>query len=721
VEQNYQLNPEQQKVVTITEGPVLVLAGAGSGKTRCVIFRALYLLKEKKIRPWNLLIVTFTNKAANELKHRLNQIINIPENQLWIGTFHSICTRILRYEIDFIPYQPNFTIYDADDQASVLKKIYKQLDIDSKHFNLNKVRNIISHCKNSLIHLDDFFLYHEENYYTTTVERIYRKYQEVLLQNNALDFDDLLLRTVLLFEKNESVRQKYAEKFEYIMIDEYQDTNYAQFKIIHSLAKERQNICVVGDDDQAIYSWRGATIKNILNFEKDYKKVTTIKLEHNYRSQQAVLDLANSLITNNMERHPKELWSTIPAKSLPTLQVFYNEKEEAQNIALQILDIKNQSDVSFNHIAVLYRTNAQSRSFELAFQQKRIPYQIIGGIHFYQRKEIKDILAYLRLLVNPADNESFLRIINFPTRGIGKVTIDKINEYAVLHELSLLEATHYAAQFLSKSASEKTRAFLQMYKKWRQISKEEGINELVRAVLEDTKMAMLYESSDDSQDIARTENIGEFVSAVQEFVSDYEAENAPDLSDFLQNLSLQTDIDNFKEHEHSVKLMTMHNAKGLEFEYVFIIGLSDDLVPHTLTHENENSIQEERRLLYVAITRAKTGLFLSYSKDHSFFYKKFDPSYEEVFFPPSRFIAEFDESNISKVETDKQHFYEERFKPQTKILESKKHYFIGQKISHDKFGKGIILNVEGSGIDAKLTISFENGTLKKIIGNYVKK
>lgn len=713
--QDYLLNKEQQKVVTTTEGPVLVLAGAGSGKTRCIIYRALYLLKEKKIRPWNLLIVTFTNKASNELKHRLHQVISIAENQLWIGTFHSICTRILRYEIDSLQYHSNFTIYDADDQTSVLKKIFKQLDIDSKNFNLNKVQHIISHCKNSLISVDNFYHYYEENFYTKTVEKIYRLYMHILMQNNALDFDDLLMQTVLLFENNETIRNKYTEQFQYIMIDEYQDTNYAQFKFIHLIAKERQNICVVGDDDQAIYSWRGATIKNILNFEKDYKQVTTIKLEHNYRSQQAILDLANSLITNNSQRHPKELWSTIQARQIPTLRILQNEKEESRYVADKILEITNRNDISFNQIAVLYRTNAQSRSYELGFQKMQIPYQIIGGIHFYQRKEIKDIVAYLRLLVNPADNESFLRIINFPTRGIGKVTIDKINEKAIQNDISLLSSARLSDQFLTKSAYERVSVFLEYFDKWQTLVPKNDINQLLKILLDDTKIRSLYENTDDPQDFARLENISEFIAAIQEFVNEYELlnEKEPNLTDFLQNLSLQTDIDNVKEFEHSVKLMTMHNAKGLEFEYVFIVGISDDLIPHSLTHENENSIQEERRLLYVAITRAKNGLFLSYTRYRTVFF-------ETVFCHPSRFIFEFDEKKICKEEPTSHYSFPLLHKAKQTVLKSEKYYFIGQKIIHDRFGKGIILNVEGNGIDAKLTISFESGTLTKIVGNYVK-
>ena len=712
------LNKNQQQVVTTTQGPVLVLAGAGSGKTRSIIFRALYLISVKKVRPWQLLIVTFTNKAAKELKSRLSQYLNYSLGNLWVGTFHSLCLRILDYEINSIPLKKNFTIYDADDQKQVFKKIYKKLDIDDKHFTINRVRSIISQSKNSLIKVDDFFAFNEENYYTEKVHKIYQSYQDYLLKNNAVDFDDLLLYTAFLLDENEDIRKKYAIQFQYIMIDEYQDTNYAQFKIVHSLAKDHENICVVGDDDQAIYSWRGATIKNILHFEDDYSNVKTIKLEQNYRSHQTILELANSLIKKNSERHSKELWSEKKSEEKPNLMVLENENEEAEFVAKKIQELHLKNQISYNQMAVLYRTNAQSRNFEIACAKHKLPYQIIGGVHFYQRKEIKDLLAYLRMLANPADNESILRIINFPRRGIGKKTIQAIVDYATQSNQSITEVLFDSNLFLWGAVAKRVQSFYDLYEKWLQISQKTSIISTIESILEETKMLEMYQQSKDPKDINRAENLQELVAAIQEFSENYEKENKkkPNLSDFLQLISLQTDLDSFEDKDDSVKLMTMHNAKGLEFESVFIVGLEDGLLPHSRSQDSERMIEEERRLLYVAITRAKEYLYLTYTR-----FRRIYNSISHVF--PSRFITDL---NLDFINQTSAHFYDFQIpipkRPQQtqKVFESAKFFNIGQKIIHAKFGEGIILNVEGVGENAKLTISFSSGSLKKIIGSYVK-
>jgi len=713
------LNPQQQKVVTTTEGPVLVLAGAGSGKTRSVIYRTAYLITEKKINPWSILVVTFTNRAARELRDRLEETFKISARSLWVGTFHSICTRILRYEENFLPFSSNFSIFDDSDQKAVFKRIYKRLDIDHKKFSLGRVREIISRQKNSLILPKDFPEFNESNYFTDTVLNIYTAYQNFLQKNNALDFDDLLMYTAILLHDNEELRKKYEQKFKYVMIDEYQDTNYAQFKIVNLIAKNHQNLCVVGDDDQAIYSWRGADIRNILSFESDYKSVVKIKLEQNYRSPDTILDAANSLIKNNSERHKKKLWTDISSQEKPELIKLENENQEAEFVTKQIVELRKQN-TDLNECVILYRTNAQSRVFENSFTQNKIKYQIIGGVNFYQRKEIKDILAYLKVLVNPDDSESMLRIINFPTRGIGKVTIGKLLDFAVREDINLFEAVQADENpYLSNAAALRIKSLADLLLKWKSYAETHSVCSLIQKVIKDLHLIQMYNDSTDPKDISRSENVKEFMAATEEFSEIYETETGdqPNLEEYLQNISLQTDIDNVDENEEAVKLMTMHNVKGLEFDHVFIVGLEDGLIPHSRSIYDMGNVEEERRLLYVAITRARKNVKLSYCRTRRTF-----ESVQSAF--PSRFISEIDEDLIKQ---ESYNYYERQApsysrnkKQRNVIIESEKYFKIGQKISHDKFGIGVILNVEGKGSDAKLTISFSGGKLKKIVGTFVK-
>ena len=710
-----ELNTQQQKAVTTTEGPILVLAGAGSGKTRSVIYRTAFMIAEKNISPRNILIVTFTNKAARELKSRLWDKFNISSYDLWIGTFHSICMKILRFENDNIPYSSNFSIYDDIDQKSIIKKIYKKLDIDTKVFSPAKVRSIISRQKNNLILPEDFEKFNESNYYTDLVLKIYREYQRVLIENNAMDFDDLLMYTAKLFDEKPNVRDKYSRIFKYIMIDEYQDTNYAQFSIINFIAKKHQNLCVVGDDDQAIYSWRGANIQNILKFEEDYKDVIIIKLEQNYRSPEKILALANSLIVNNKDRHSKELWTDISSEDLPILVKTENENSEAKLVAEDILRFKKEN---LNECVVLYRTNAQSRVFENAFIQRNLKYQIIGGVNFFQRKEIKDIIAFLRVLTNPTDNESLLRIINFPPRGIGKVTLNKLFDAAAENDRTLFEELSTEnKEYLSGSANNKINKFCERLSIWKEYALEKSIVKVVKKVIKELHLIELYDFSSDPKDISRVENIREFAASVDEFYQNYldATDIEPLLTDYIQNISLQTDLDNVDENAESVKLMTMHNAKGLEFDHVFIVGLEDGLLPHSRSTESLKDLEEERRLFYVAITRAKKTVTMSYAISRRFFVGRISTL-------PSRFILELDK----KCYIDRNNIFEQETRKIKKtvdrssiVCESEKHFKVGQKIAHNKFGKGVILNVNGKGKDAKLTISFSGGMLKKIIGTFV--
>ncbi|HNX00649.1 MAG TPA: UvrD-helicase domain-containing protein [Candidatus Cloacimonadota bacterium] len=716
----HELNEPQRRVVTTTNGPVLVLAGAGSGKTRSVIFRTAYLIREMKVAPYHILIVTFTNKAAQELKQRLQQNFSIRPYDLWVGTFHSICVRILREEAKYLPFPSNFTIYDTDDQKALLKKIYKQLNIDTTHLPVGKMLEIIGRRKDQLLLPEDLQDMEMDRPFAKLFLQIYSAYQQSLQQYQALDFDDLLLYTVKLLETHEEVRNKYERLFQYVMIDEYQDTNFAQFKFVDLIAGRHGNLCVVGDDDQAIYSWRGANIRNILDFEKNYRKVTVIRLEENYRSTTAILDLANSLIKYNRSRHSKELWTQQKGGRKPILEILENENEEAMTVAQHIQDLVWKTNTKLADCVVLYRTNAQSRVFEATFLQERIPYQIVGGVNFYQRKEIKDILGYLRVLYNPNDTENLLRIINNPGRGIGDTTISKLVDFAVKQRISLFEALGHVdkVESLNRGTIQKLQLFHRKLIDWQVLASQENVTILIKAILDDLDWIAIYENSKDPKDYSRAENLSEFVSAAEEFMEKFIRDNdrEPILHDYLSLVSLQSDIDRLNEDADSVKLMTMHNAKGLEFDYVFIVGLEQGLLPHQMSMDSNEDIEEERRLLYVAITRARKEVYLSLAK----WRRTYDSMNRTM---PSQFLKEMDSGLLDR---DAQSFYAirqpsnpEKVKKPV-ILESEKHFRIGQKVFHDEYGKGIILNVEGRGEDAHLTVSFANGNLKKIIGSYLR-
>jgi DNA helicase-2/ATP-dependent DNA helicase PcrA len=718
-----QLNPQQKEVVTTAEGPLLVLAGAGSGKTRSVIYRAAWLIIEKKIPPWNLLIVTFTNKAAGELKERLENLLNYPVSSLWVGTFHSLCTRILRFESKHLPFGSNFSIYDEDDQKALIKKIYKQSTIDSQKYPIARVLNTISRYKNKLMLPEDLLRQNEElgayGDYFKVFLNVYTLYQQQLMLNQAMDFDDILLWTAKLLETNQAIREKYQNQFRYVMIDEYQDTNYAQFRIVNLIASEHQNICVVGDDDQAIYSWRGASVRNILEFEKDYKDVKTIRLEQNYRSTTSILDLANSLIRNNKRRHPKDLWSEVGQGEKPRLYVYEDENDEARKSIEKIIRL-NKKGIPWQNFAILYRTNAQSRVFEFACVEKKVPYSIVGSLYFYQRKEIKDLLAYLKALANPRDNESLLRIINEPPRGIGQTSLYKIINYAAEHNLILSKAITKASQVngLQSSAQKRVEEFSLMLERWRTISHKKPVLALVKTILEDLKWIEIYQSSHDPKEISRAENLAEFVSAVSEFTEKYMRENdkPPLLEEYLPFVALQTDLDQLSDSKNTIRLMTMHNAKGLEFEHVFIVGLEQELLPHRMSMETPDEIEEERRLFYVAVTRAKQYLHMSYAK----FRRLYDTYY---YTQPSMFIHELDPDCFLRDDAATGLLTHPRSvskKKKTVITESMKTYKIGQKVIHPEYGEGVILSVDGEGITAKLTISFKNGKLARIVGSFVK-
>lgn len=710
------LNERQLEVVTDTEHPILVLAGAGSGKTRCIIYRAAYLIKARQVPPWKILIVTFTNKAARELQDRLEQLLNIPVRSLWVGTFHSICLRILRYESSFLPFHANFSIYADDEQKSILKKIYKAHGFSPQKYPFSRVLSRIGRYKNRLLLPEDVDKSeYEHDSFLSGFMSIYHHYQQALLMNQAMDFDDILLFTARLLKQNSAVRAKYQDIFQYIMIDEYQDTNHAQFEIIHELARQHQRVCVVGDDDQAIYSFRGATLRNILEFEHDYKDVKAIRLEQNYRSTTAILDLANQVISQNKYRHSKALWSKLGAGSKPVLNVYPDANQEAEEIASSIQKARCEG-TELKDIAILYRTNAQSRLFENALMQAKIPYSIVGSLHFYQRKEIKDLLAYLNILANPADNESLLRIINEPPRGIGQTTVSRLLSFAMQTRITLFQSVMNPTAIPELQAAAKRRVgeFAQKLASWSRAAQTQPVAELVKDIVEELGLVNLYRKSSDPKDIARAENLIEFVASVNEFAERFYEDNhkAALLEDFLPYIALQTDLDKVSDELQSVRLMTLHNAKGLEFDTVYIAGLEDELLPHRMSMDTRAEIEEERRLFYVGITRAKRRLILSLAESRRLY-----DTYNIC--KPSMFLSSLSPELLDSNSFDLSRPRSSYRKPKHKERDRQKFWHIGQKVWHKEYKEGMVLAVYGKDSDAVVTVSFKSGKLLKIVGRYL--
>lgn len=712
------LNSEQQKVVQTTEGAVLVLAGAGSGKTRTIIYRAAYLINQKKIDPFNILIVTFTNKAAGELRERLYSYFGINPSRLWVGTFHSICLRILRAEYKHTLFNSNFTIYDAADQKSLMNKIYKRLEIAKENFPVAQLRASISKRKNEFLLPEDLQFLKDEGFSNRIYLKIYTEYQNELINNNCMDFDDIMLYTLKLFNEHKDILKRYQEIFQYVMIDEYQDTNVIQYRLTSLLAQPENNICVVGDDDQAIYSWRGADISNILGFDKVHKNAKVIRLERNYRSSKQILTLANKLIKNNEQRHPKQLHSEIVSTRKPVLHRLETDVDEAKYIVEEMVRLHHDEGLKLNDIAVLYRTNSQSRLLETELIKHNLPYKIVGGINFYQRREIKDILAYLKSIVNPADNESFQRIINTPTRGIGMTTINRISSYAVDNGISFSEAVFRADRVTSLSARavNSVSAFTNLLSKWR--SKMEYLNcfELTKMIISDIDILPRLINSDDPQLNSQAENIKEFISSTsqfrEEFLKNHEVE--PSLGDFLNSVQLLTDLDRYDRDSDSINLLTIHNAKGLEFQVVFVAGVEEGLLPHSRSIPEASGVEEERRLLYVAITRAKEYLYLTYAN-----YRRINGLNDAA--SPSRFLQEIGEetTGTSEVMAYPQAPQRKSLAMPTKPNRLLSKFRPGDKIHHEVFGNGMIISSNGEGDSKILTISFDTGLLKKINVKYV--
>ncbi|WP_315297044.1 DNA helicase PcrA [Veillonella parvula] len=716
------LNKEQQQAVQHTEGPLLILAGAGSGKTKVLTVRIAHLLAQG-VNPYEILAITFTNKAAKEMKSRVEGLVGDVANRIWLSTFHSFCAKFLRFEIDsFLGYNSNFTIYDTSDSQAVIKAALKALNLDDKYYPVGAMIAAISDAKNQLLFASDFRK-QARDFYQQKVADVYEYYERELRKNNALDFDDLLLVAVKLLQSNAAVLDKYSHRFRYVMIDEYQDTNHAQYLLAKLLASHWKNIAVVGDADQSIYAWRGADIQNILDFEKDYPNCTSIKLEQNYRSTKIILDAANAVIDNNEGRPEKNLWTDKTEGAKIQHFTAQSEHEEAAFIGDTIAKKHDIHDVPYGDMAILYRTNAQSRILEEALIKRALPYTMVGGTKFYDRKEIKDVLAYLRVLYNPFDDLSLLRIINVPKRSIGATTVAKLQEYARANGTSLfmtLTQLHLIDSIKGKT-KEKLEEFGILIFTLVSEMENRTVLDILESILDRTGYLAQLEESTDPQDQARAENIGELLSVAKDF---QDTNPSGTVEDFLEQVALVNDVDSFEQEESKVTLMTLHAAKGLEFPIVFLCGLEEGLFPHSRTLMNPEEIEEERRLAYVGITRAEKELYISNATTRTVFGRTSS-------YLPSRFIDEIPEELVDglrakrKVPDDiKRHVPQHMSvtsRPVTKPIvrnEVIADWKVGDTAIHSKWGNGKVINVTGEGAGMKLTIEFPTQGVRVVMAKF---
>lgn len=716
------LNKEQQQAVQHTEGPLLILAGAGSGKTKVLTVRIAHLLAQG-VNPYEILAITFTNKAAKEMKSRVEGLVGDVANRIWLSTFHSFCAKFLRFELDnFLGYNSNFTIYDTSDSQAVIKAALKALNLDDKYYPVGAMIAAISDAKNKLLFASDFRK-QARDFYQQKVADVYEYYERELRKNNALDFDDLLLVAVKLLQSNAAVLDKYSKRFRYVMIDEYQDTNHAQYLLAKLLASHWKNIAVVGDADQSIYAWRGADIQNILDFEKDYPNCTSIKLEQNYRSTKIILDAANAVIENNEGRPKKNLWTDKTEGAKIQHFTAQSEHEEAAFIGDTIAKKHDIHGVPYGDMAILYRTNAQSRVLEEALIKRALPYTMVGGTKFYDRKEIKDVLAYLRVLYNPFDDLSLLRIINVPKRSIGATTVAKLQDYARANGTSLfmtLTQLHLVDTIKGKT-KEKLEEFGILIFTLVAEMEDNTVLDILEAILDRTGYLAQLEESTDPQDQARAENIGELLSVAKDF---QDTNPTGTVEDFLEQVALVNDVDSFEQEESKVTLMTLHAAKGLEFPIVFLGGLEEGLFPHSRTLMNPEEIEEERRLAYVGITRAEKELYISNATTRTVFGRTSS-------YLPSRFIDEIPEELVDglrakrKVPDDiKRHVPQHMSvtsRPVTKPIirnEVIADWKVGDTAIHSKWGNGKVINVAGEGAGMKLTIEFPTQGVRVVMAKF---
>lgn len=727
------LNERQKEAVLATEGPVLVLAGAGSGKTTVLVNRIAYMISEKHIRPWNILAITFTNKAAREMKDRIERLLGDTAKDMWIGTFHSVCVRILRSCIDLLGYSRDFVIYDTADTKTVMKECLRELDIDEKSFPVRNVLSIISNVKNDLMDAATFENVYKSDYRMSIIAKIYYRYQTKLRKNNAVDFDDIILNTVKILSENPDVLSKYQDKFQYILVDEYQDTNNSQYLLINLLAQANRNLCVVGDDDQSIYKFRGANIGNILNFEDDYSDVQKITLDQNYRSTQNILDAANSVISNNKGRMGKSLWTSNGDGNKVFVYTGTNEYDEARYIARQIKKHFDEQG-SFSDCAILYRTNAQSRVIEEMLMRESVPYKVLSGLRFYDRKEIKDIIAYLRVVYNPNDDVSLARIINEPKRKIGNATLEKARNIAREKETSLYDVISHADDYPEfKTAIKKLLGFSEIIKSLIKLKDTVTIEDLTGRILNDTGYMPALVMEDTTESKTRIENLGEFISVITEFEKNEETGNT--LGEFLENISLVSDIDGYDENEDSAVLMTIHSAKGLEFPIVFLSGLEEGLFPGMRSMESDDDIEEERRLCYVAITRAKEQLYITKTISRTI-HGKTMPTTASRFFKeiPVEYLEDKTtlQPKVAKVMQDlgvrnaaapkKEVYMTKGFGSSVKSSGSTDYskFKAGDTVEHRTFGRGEILKATPCGNDCILEIQFESIGFKRLMAAFAK-
>ena len=762
------LNNKQKEAVLATEGPCLVIAGAGSGKTKVLTHKIAYLMTEKNVKPWNILAITFTNKAANEMKERIEKLVGDAAKDMWIGTFHSICVRILRKYIDRLGFDHSFLIFDTSDQKTLIKECMKALSIDDKMFTDRSVLSEISNGKNEMLEPKAYQTKYAGDYRKEIIGRIYELYQKRLKENNAIDFDDIINYTIKILTENEDALEYYTNKFRYILVDEYQDTNKAQFTLVTILASKYGNITVVGDNDQGIYSFRGADISNILNFEKDFPGTQIIKLEQNYRCTGNILKAANSVIKHNENKYEKKLWTENEEGALPVIHKADDEYDEGRYIVEQINHLKREEYLEYSDFTVLYRMNSQSRAIEEILRREGIPYKIIGGLKFYERKEIKDIISYLRLIYNFSDNISLKRVINEPKRGIGKTSIDNIQEISEKTGLSMFDIIKHAEEYGLNRVKANSIEFIQTIEELRSKIEELSISELIKETLNKTGYVKALELENTTEAETRIQNLEEFLTVAIEFEEE-EAENT--LGDFLEGITLSSDIDNMEDADNSVTLMTLHSAKGLEFPVVFLVGMEEGIFPGNKSIGEPKELEEERRLFYVGITRAKQNLYLTCSKKRTIFGST---SYNEM----SRFIKEIPEELLDgydeldtktnefadspynwnygmnsqkktyKIDSNnkfnvaasgininekfgygKDNSKEFQFKTAESFLNSLNNkkinegvditkYKEGQRIYHKKFGEGIINKIEEEGEDYKLDISFDKAGHKRLMAKF---
>ena len=757
------LNEPQRQAVMATDGPLLILAGAGSGKTRVLTHRTAYLIEKCGVNPYNIMAITFTNKAAGEMRERIDQMVGYGSESIWVCTFHSTCVRILRRYIDRLGFGTNFTIYDSDDQKTLMKDICKRLEIDTKMYKEKMFLSAISSAKDELIDPIEFETRAAGDYVKRKQAQVYREYQQALKQNNALDFDDLIMKTVELFKLDKEVLASYQDRFRYIMVDEYQDTNTAQFELIRLLALKYQNLCVVGDDDQSIYKFRGANIYNILNFEHHFPDATVIKLEQNYRSTQNILDAANAVIANNQGRKEKRLWTDNGAGDKITFEQLDTAAEEADFVARDIARRVRKGEYQYKDCAILYRTNAQSRLFEERFITANIPYKIFGGVNFYARKEVKDLLAYLKTIDNGQDDLAVRRIINIPKRGIGAASINKVALYAQEQEISFYDALCVAEQVpgLGKAAA-KIRPFVLFIQSMKAKAKLLSVTDLLQEVIETTGYVRELEAEGTDEAEARIENIDELISKAVDYA---EGEEAPTLNGFLENVALVADIDSFDENSDYVVLMTLHSAKGLEFPNVYLAGLEDGLFPSYMSITSDNSqaeIEEERRLAYVGITRAKKNLTITSARVRMVRgqtqYGKVSRFVREI--PPELLSGKIYEPKTKEEPIEQSTFQKARkafrtvpsyggsgygkevgegygstfhsskaTKPVYTKVENQRDfgsvggalsYQVGDRVRHIKFGDGEVMAIVSGGRDYEVTVDFDKAGTKKMFASFAK-